>query len=49
MELDLKASIVQILQITFKTMRYPIDENKLREFLAWEKKLCKEIPFVDQT
>ena len=41
--------IVQILQITFQTTQYLIDENKLREFLAREKKLRKEIPVVDQT
>ena len=48
-ELDTKVSIVEILQITFKTTRYLIDENKFREILAWEKKLRKEIPFVNQT
>ena len=47
-ELDLKASVavklVQIFQITFETTRFLIDENKLRELLAWKEKLQKEIP-----
>ena len=30
-------------------MQYLIDKKKLQELLAWEKKLHKEIPFVDQT
>ena len=35
---------LKIFQITFETTRFLIDENKLRESLAWEEKLQKEIP-----